>query len=508
MSAGKNSKNLSKSMISSHTPDSPASSRKDKSNLWSIAAREDIFARRQNGEEWETICVDYPTRTRHAMQQQYSVMKKQAAVDNDSFTPTRRAPGRRSKRTTRGSWTSVNRAQSSSDEGEGEELDLLDDEDFTEDIDSATIEGEEDDETDPTVEQKRNVSTEIPRPPIPTRSVTEPSTRSNTLKRSLIATFPNLPMALAQQPSPQESRIEKSDISKRSNEAEATDSDSRTSSHQSKRRKYSTEPSETFNIVPPDTSVSNKILQDVFKVPSILLLPEEIEKAAKRVSMMAISYEAEKASRKQTYEGAIKRANRRANEAETSLHDRSQANAAKLKAKDEAHTKQIESHTKQIDALNKEIDALYKEHETATELLKATAAPNPETERTLLRLEAQLIERDARIAAQDNHLKLYDQLRSQIHQEVAQLQELQKRTGDKLENVKTDSQVLGAAIVKLNESVYDVGIHTIKKLAEAVWDGYKAVEANLSGAFEVWAETGEAVKAFSKKFSEVERVGC
>ena len=56
--------------------------------------------------------------------------------------------------------------------------------------------------------------------------------------------------------------------------------------------------------------------------------------------------------------------------------------------------------------------------------------------------------------------------------------------------------------------MYDVGIHTIKKLAEAVWDGYKAVEANLSGAFEVWAETGEAVKAFSKKFSEVERVGC
>ena len=40
-------------------------------------------------------------------------------------------------------------------------MDLLDDEDFTEDIDSATIEGEEDDETDPTVEQKRNVSTEV-----------------------------------------------------------------------------------------------------------------------------------------------------------------------------------------------------------------------------------------------------------------------------------------------------------------------------------------------------------
>lgn len=27
-----------------------------KSNLWSAKAREDIYNRRQNGEEWETIC--------------------------------------------------------------------------------------------------------------------------------------------------------------------------------------------------------------------------------------------------------------------------------------------------------------------------------------------------------------------------------------------------------------------------------------------------------------------
>lgn len=27
-----------------------------KSNLWSLKARQDIFERRQNGEDWETIC--------------------------------------------------------------------------------------------------------------------------------------------------------------------------------------------------------------------------------------------------------------------------------------------------------------------------------------------------------------------------------------------------------------------------------------------------------------------
>ena len=67
-------------------------------NLWTVEAREDMFRRREAGETWETICQvcvalawscfnmhawrlfrdltrskDYPKRSRHAMQQQYSV---------------------------------------------------------------------------------------------------------------------------------------------------------------------------------------------------------------------------------------------------------------------------------------------------------------------------------------------------------------------------------------------------------------------------------------------------
>ena len=60
-----------------------------KSNLWTLAERDDLFKRRQLGEDWESICQvcrnhlmltaklistkDYPTRSRHALQQQYSV---------------------------------------------------------------------------------------------------------------------------------------------------------------------------------------------------------------------------------------------------------------------------------------------------------------------------------------------------------------------------------------------------------------------------------------------------
>ncbi|KAL8936461.1 MAG: hypothetical protein Q9216_004912 [Gyalolechia sp. 2 TL-2023] len=55
-----------------------ASSQSEKSNAWTMTEREAIFHRRQGGESWETIRPSYPNRSKHAMQQQYSIMKKQA----------------------------------------------------------------------------------------------------------------------------------------------------------------------------------------------------------------------------------------------------------------------------------------------------------------------------------------------------------------------------------------------------------------------------------------------
>ncbi|KAL8687665.1 MAG: hypothetical protein Q9224_005086, partial [Gallowayella concinna] len=52
--------------------DTDPASRPEKSNSWSTAQRMDIFNRRQQGEKWDTIIVDYPNRSKHAMQQQYS----------------------------------------------------------------------------------------------------------------------------------------------------------------------------------------------------------------------------------------------------------------------------------------------------------------------------------------------------------------------------------------------------------------------------------------------------
>ncbi|KAL8877730.1 MAG: hypothetical protein Q9198_004307 [Flavoplaca austrocitrina] len=43
-----------------------------KSNAWPTEERDDIYNRRQEGEKWDTICLDYPHRSKPAMQQQYS----------------------------------------------------------------------------------------------------------------------------------------------------------------------------------------------------------------------------------------------------------------------------------------------------------------------------------------------------------------------------------------------------------------------------------------------------
>ncbi|KAL8752474.1 MAG: hypothetical protein Q9184_005723 [Pyrenodesmia sp. 2 TL-2023] len=58
---------------------SPAAARSEKSNTWSPGERIDIYSRRRKGEHWDTICPDYPHRTKHAMEQQVSMMKKQSA---------------------------------------------------------------------------------------------------------------------------------------------------------------------------------------------------------------------------------------------------------------------------------------------------------------------------------------------------------------------------------------------------------------------------------------------
>ena len=143
-------------------------------------------------------------------------------------------------------------------------------------------------------------------------------------------------------------------------DADGSGSESRSSSRLSKRRKYSTEPSEAFNVLPTDSAASLKHL-DGFKVPGLFLSPDVFAKAKEDWRNIYTAYEGEKASRKETFEAALKRATRRANDAEHKLQDASQMYADNLKAEKEAHVKALEAKAAELEAKEKELQAKEKE---------------------------------------------------------------------------------------------------------------------------------------------------
>ena len=55
-SSPKKARKMSRASLAMQSPDLIGNLPGAKSNLWSLKARQDIFERRQNGEDWETIC--------------------------------------------------------------------------------------------------------------------------------------------------------------------------------------------------------------------------------------------------------------------------------------------------------------------------------------------------------------------------------------------------------------------------------------------------------------------
>jgi len=157
---------------------------------------------------------------------------------------------------------------------------------------------------------------------------------------------------------------------KRRADVEGSDSESRSSSHLSKRRKYSTESSKIFNIIPADSAASLRLLDD-FKLPGLFLHPYDIAKAMNDWKIMSTAYESEKGSRKETYEAALKRATRRANDAEHKLQDARQQYVNKLKAEKEAQAKALEAKDKALEAKDKLLEVKDKALEAKDKALEA-----------------------------------------------------------------------------------------------------------------------------------------
>ncbi|MCJ1468005.1 hypothetical protein MMC07_006631 [Pseudocyphellaria aurata] len=415
------------------------------------------------------------------MQQQYSVMKKLNTPNIPNYTPGRR--GRRTRGSTRGKWASVNKSPSSSDEGLDSEADIGSDmsEDLNDgyDVESRTADDSQMVGDDPALDDETSVEM-VPPPLLPSRSVVEPA-RSSVSKR---ATFPNLLGLAGSAPSVPDNKPVNPDPPKRN--AEVTDSESRSSSHLSKRRKYSTEPSETYNSMLSDPSTGLKALNDGLKLNGMIFYPDAIAKASENFRNMSIAYVAEKASRKETFEAALKRATRRANDADHKLQDASQEFADKLKAESEANDKTQETLRAENESLKAENASLVISEAASREALK-TASHSPSLQNSLLEKEAQLA--------------LFDQLRSQVNGEIEKLTALHASAMEKSDAMHYWQKRVSDSVDKFNNDLEDMGMKTIKRCGTEIQGELRSMLASDVKATESLREVGKGIATFLDVFT-------
>ncbi len=338
--------------------------------------------------------------------------------------------------------------------------------------------------------------------------------RPSTLKSTL---FPNLHSRSVDQVDPPSLNTDPGSVnpapkpaqggpSKRRADAEGSDSESRSSSHLSKRRKYSTEPSETFNIIPGDSAASLKLL-DGFKLPGLFLHPDVVAKAMDDWKTMSTAYESEKGSRKETYEAALKRATRRANDAEHKLQDASQQYANNLKAEKEAQAKALEAKEKLLEVKDKALEVKDKALEakdmayeaTKTEILaEKEKSKGTATLTTLTTLTSQLSEKESQ-------LKLYDVLRAQIDTQVSVLKALQTTALDKSEDVRTTQATYTALVDGFGAEDFEAmnmvkWLSTIEKYSKEICEGNRCIVQKQEAARGTLRRTSEAIDAFYAQF--------
>lgn len=283
---------------------------------WTKKARDDIYARRQAGEHWETICLDYPERTRAAMQQQYSAMKR-----------IRDAASARSS--------------------------------------ESTIETDSDTETENGVENDPELLT----------AHDSHMADDDPLERSAQPISSKSP-GIATQLSHTRAKPIREVLLKRKAECIQTDSCS-----PAKRGGYlSSEQSETSSFKFSEPVVDLKGLDGQAATPGILFSPEDITEGMENFKTLSAAFNKERTAQKEAFEAGLRRATRRANEAENRLRDLTQRYATQTKAEAEANAEKLRKELASVksdhssEGLKTALEAFSSEHSSA--VIKCEAVRN------------------------------------------------------------------------------------------------------------------------------------
>ena len=282
---------------------------------------------------------------------------------------------------------------------------------------------------------------------------------------------------------------------------EVSETESRSSSHQSKRPKYSTEPSETFPTAQTSDSTSTAILKTpktplpTIKTPELIFTAEDIEKARKYASELSSLYETEKHALKEVFEEGRKRDVRRANEAETQRNEAVAEYAGRLKFKEAVFTQEL---GRQKDQAQLESER----HEQEVARLKAELEELRANGRNEVPLQSGTGDDDLRqqLAQQEGQLRLYDQLRTSMAAEAEKLLKSSTVLGSKTEEVKVQHTLLTNMISKINVELEDLSGKAIARCLKEMQDINEALLEKRKEEKVCVEETMSAVELFVKPF--------
>ena len=286
---------------------------------------------------------------------------------------------------------------------------------------------------------------------------------------------------------------------------EVSESESRASSHQSKRPKYSTEPSETFpvaqhsDLTPITVPKTPKTPLPIIKRPRLVFTEEDYEKASSYASELTSLYEADKNALKEVFETARQRDVRRANEAEAQRNEAMAEYAGRLKYKESEFSKELAGQKEQA-----RIDAQLQSdrHEQEMTLLKTELEElKISSERNVL-VQSNAAEDDIRqqLARQELQLKLYDQLRTSITSEVEKPLKSRVALGEKAEEVKVQHTVLTNMISQINVEFEDLSSKAIIRSLKEIQDTNEALLESKKAERRCLDETMDAIESFVMPF--------
>ncbi|MCJ1397214.1 hypothetical protein MMC11_000406 [Xylographa trunciseda] len=535
-------------------------------NVWTEQAREDVFNRREAGEGWETICpfehfdvvalkalgactqilhpgplslrpmfaimilqvtsalavvapstsMDYPNRSRHAMQQQYSMMKKQRAVAEGTWVSNRR--GRKRKTTSGERWASVNKQKTEWEEPE--EDDDTQDEDFEEPGLGEYGEGE-----DTEMNYLRTDHADIPRsfrPPLPVRSATDPVFRP---QKSKIVTFPNLPNSAGYQQSAHIIRQNVPDPTQTSIDIEGSGFAANPATYPNKRLKHSPNIGDNSE-VPGSSSAA------VVTFSNLMLDEDEVldllERGRQKAQTTSMCYETERSSQRQIFEAAVSRANRRAYDYEERLRDISYEHAETVKFMQRQHTDELQTRKREhereqkkrgdlfvqkTEALNRVVQSLQKEREDRDKVhaeeiqslqdelrevaRKQTTLPN-DTSAAI----ASLTHLKEQLSSREEQLKLSEQSRNEISQKIQLLRRLQDMTLALISQTKSKYLGLTRTVDELNHDLEDLSMKAIGKAIGKIASDAMEAEDWLLKATKALDDANKALSTFSAKLPQ------